>query len=300
MSSSRRNFIIRSAAMPFAVWSQSFGQNTVTRSEARSTAGRAMLAKYRTAVQTMMGRPDSDPTGWVFQWYTHAVRGNTTKAAELTRVFPSAGPQRQLANDMWNTCHAHFPGMDENFFLPWHRVFILMFERIVRKHTGDPAFALPYWNYSMRGAGHGVLPPEFRQRTSSLFRQSRASAANGGTAIDQASPGALDVTALNEPSYGPSGPRQGFNMALDFGLHGSVHVLVGNGQNMGSVPFAAGDPIFWVHHCNIDRLWESWNKTGGANPTDRAWLDKQFIFADENGVRVTARTRDFLNISALR
>ena len=27
---------------------------------------------------------------------------------------------------------------------------------------------------------------------------------------------------------------------------------------MGSVPTAAYDPIFWAHHCMIDRLWYLW------------------------------------------
>ncbi|HKO08858.1 MAG TPA: tyrosinase family protein, partial [Alphaproteobacteria bacterium] len=59
---------------------------------------------------------------------------------------------------------------------------------------------------------------------------------------------------------------QGFCATLDFGLHGNVHVWVGNNQGMASVPWAANDPIFWMHHCNIDRLWASWNKGNCKNP----------------------------------
>ena len=42
-------------------------------------------------------------------------------------------------------------------------------------------------------------------------------------------------------------------------VHGRYHVLIG-GQNghMSSVPVAAFDPIFWLHHCQIDRWFAIW------------------------------------------
>jgi tyrosinase len=64
-----------------------------------------------------------------------------------------------------------------------------------------------------------------------------------------------------------------------------MHVLIGNQTNMGSVPSAANDPIFWVHHCNIDRLWESWNRVAGhTNPT---WPNRSFPFANSQGQAVS-------------
>jgi tyrosinase len=39
-------------------------------------------------------------------------------------------------------------------------------------------------------------------------------------------------------------------------LHNDVHVWVGG--HMGQIPYAAFDPIFWAHHCMIDRLWYLW------------------------------------------
>ena len=46
------------------------------------------------------------------------------------------------------------------------------------------------------------------------------------------------------------------------------------------------DPIFWPHHANIDRVWESWNRLGHQNPTDPKWLDRKFAFPDRNSNRV--------------
>jgi tyrosinase len=51
---------------------------------------------------------------------------------------------------------------------------------------------------------------------------------------------------------------------------------------MGNVPTAGRDPVFWMHHSNIDRLWASWNRNGGKNPTD-GWTTQGFTFADANG-----------------
>ena len=39
-------------------------------------------------------------------------------------------------------------------------------------------------------------------------------------------------------------------------LHNRVHIYIGG--TMLSVPRASNDPIFFLHHCNIDRLYEEW------------------------------------------
>jgi tyrosinase len=115
---------------------------------------------------------------------------------------------------------------------------------------------------------------------------------NGGEPIDKYEPGTLDLTALKQTTYSPAGVAPGFNMDLDQTVHGMVHVLTGNSQNMGAVPWAAGDPIFWMHHCNIDRLWASWNHCGGKNPTDPSWLNQTFVFADASGNKVVTAIKD--------
>lgn len=67
--------------------------------------------------------------------------------------------------------------------------------------------------------------------------------------------------------------RQTAGSIEDF--HGSYHVFVGgfSGRNtntghMSSVPVAAFDPVFWMHHCQIDRLFAIWQ---AVNPS--RWFD---------------------------
>lgn len=305
----RRAFLGGAATIPFALWLEKYGWSQpatpFVRFDATSAQGKEMLKIYAQAVQQMRALPEGDPRGWVFQWYTHMVRGNSSKAAELARIYPTSSPQKSLATEMWDTCQSHL-GQPENFFLPWHRMYVFFFENIIRTVTGKTSFTLPYWNYSVPRTDpkHGVIPPELRMDGDpvfgSLFVCKRNPGVNSGTPIDQGQPGdPLSTSALLQCTYGPSGSQQGFCATLDFRLHGNVHVLTGNTVNMGDVPWAAYDPVFWLHHCNIDRLWASWNAAGRRNPSDSAFLNKTFVFADANGNRVVAKISDFLDIARL-
>jgi tyrosinase len=268
-----------------------------------SPNGQAMLRKYAEAVKKMMALPPSDPLSWTFQWYTHAVPTNTTKAAAINSIFgPNPSPHKSLATLMWNTCQAHFSAADEPWFLPWHRMYVCFFEDIIRAVLKDPKFTLPYWNYSVP-AGY-PLPKEFRMQNDPvwgpLFRPNRNPTTNAGQPIYVSlggSPSDLSPSpAMSQSSYLPNGAVSGFDQTLDLGLHGNVHVFVGNSAaGMGSIPWAAGDPVFWVHHCNIDRIWTSWNAAGHANPTTSAWSNKEFVFADVDGKEVKAVVREYTN-----
>ena len=49
------------------------------------------------------------------------------------------------------------------------------------------------------------------------------------------------------------------------GIHDSGHVWVGG--TMLSITTAPADPIFWMHHAEIDRLWAEWQTANpGQNP----------------------------------
>jgi tyrosinase len=275
-----RWLIVAIATVCFSVPLGNVAHAQHVRHDARSPEGKKMLKIYAKAVAKMKATKDGDPDSWVFQWYTHSVKGSTNKAAAIAATYgPGPSPFKNLAQEMWETCQAHHAGDDENNFLVWHRMYVYYFERIIRDVSGDNTFTLPYWNYSAPGAVHGVIPPEFTMKTDPLYKslyvENRNPGVNAGKPIDKSSPGALNLDSLKECFYEPSSGHQGFNMKLDFGLHGNVHVLVGDTKNMGSVPWAARDPIFWLHHCNIDRLWASWNKAGRTNPV----LSGQFTFA---------------------
>jgi tyrosinase len=304
---SRRNFLKGVGALPLALGLPRSARATelMVRHDVASEQGQQMLAIFAAAVRRMQAyRPDS-PMGWLWQWYTHFVDGNTTKSAEIDRIFGTTNTaNRRLAVDTWDTCQSH-SGEDPNNFLPWHRMFVFYLERMVRRVSGRDDFTLPYWDYTSDDpAKRGVVPAQFRMPDDPVFgplyRADRSELANSGEPIQKDQPG--DPMRIGGPmskqNYELVGSDVGFCRAINSGIHGSIHVLVGTRTGMGSVPFAGNDPLFWVHHSNIDRIWESWNRNGGINPVDAEWARKTFVFADAYG-RASAPMNDFFDCDAL-
>jgi tyrosinase len=55
-----------------------------------------------------------------------------------------------------------------------------------------------------------------------------------------------------------------FQSAIEGAVHASVHNAVGGDMATAASP---SDPLFWLHHANIDRLWVKWQKKHpGAKP----------------------------------
>lgn len=232
----------------------------------------ADLKAYRAAVAAMKARPVSDGTSWMAQANIHGA---------------VSAPSGMIAN----ACRH-----DQLFFLSWHRMYVHFFERIARKASGDPSFALPYWGYSPTGARN--LPVPFRDpalASNVLFVANPGRRASINAGADLAASVVDSGVAMAQPLFG------GFSSQINGTPHGVVHTGVGGGGLMSAFETAAQDPIFWLHHCNIDRLWERWlaGGSGHANPTtDSAWMTQPFDFYDENGARVPLRGSEIVNIAA--
>jgi tyrosinase len=104
------------------------------------------------------------------------------------------------------------------------------------------------------------------------------------------------------PGFG--GPRDGpfhfgsINGALESVPHNVIHVAIAG--FMGDPDTAALDPIFWLHHCNIDRLWEVWRNQGpGSGWRDSAWMAQTFDFHDAAGNPITFACRNLLDTTAI-
>jgi tyrosinase len=315
MPLSRRTFVKGATAIPFAIWLEETGwaQTPNIRFDCTSAGGKAMLEIYAAAVKKMKDTTaikEGDPHSWTFQWYTHAVRRDRSKASEIARIYAATPPPntawKALANEMWNTCQSHFAGMNPLNFLPWHRMVLVYFEQIIRSASGNNSFTLPYWNYTVSGALHGVIPPQFRMKGDakfgSLYMEKRFPNGNAGKSISTGfTPDPINLDAFKQCKYEPTPPAiLGFCQHIDRNLHGQVHVKTGNEENMSDVPWAAGDPVFWVHHCQIDRLWASWNARGGKNFDDPTWKSQSFVFADGTGKRVTAKIGDVLSLTQVK
>ena len=305
---SRRDFLQGLAALPLVLGlPQAADAATLRiRYDLASASGQQMLEVYADAVRAMQAMGEDNPMGWLWQWYTHFVNGTTTKSAELTRIFGTASSSpKSLATETWNTCQSH-SGQNANHFLPWHRMFVYYFERLVRQASGRSDFTLPYWDYtSTDPAKRGIVPQQFRLPDDplfgSLYRANRSSVANGGQRLDVNQPADMMGIddAMAKTSYSTVGSVTGFCRAIDSGIHGRIHTLVGTTKGMGAVPYAGNDPLFWVHHSNIDRMWTSWNRNGGTNPSTASWSYNQFVFVDAGPVRVKKALRSFFSATTL-
>lgn len=243
----------------------------------------ARIDALRRGIQVMKQRPASNPTSWAFQSNVH---GTT------------------LSNPNWNQCqHRHW------WFLAWHRAYLYYMERMLQRAANEPRLRIPYWNYTATNSRS--LPAPFRDPSSSLFVAGRSLV----SATDQLAPSAVSITtAMSRTAFIGSNAQLGFgggreNAPVQFPFenkagslevlpHNAIHVQVGG--LMANPNTSATDPIFWLHHSNIDRLWVNWLASGGgrANPTDTAFLNATFRLYNENGVLVTHRVRDFIGSTA--
>lgn len=267
---------------------------------------------YGRAVADLQARALTDPTSWRYlsavHGYQRAIDPNPTNVP-----FPANADQRQF----WNQCqHQTW------YFLPWHRAYLICFEQIIAAAVirlgGPEGWALPYWNYSDPSNNNQarLLPASFVDPTlangtpNPLYVKGR----NSSTADFQIPDADVSLQHLTygqftggsigaHPGFG--GPQTGFshgghiNGGIEDVPHNQIHDDIGG--IMGDPRTAALDPIFWLHHANIDRLWEVWWKTrGNANPTDPNWLINQtFELHDASGNVLTFIASQVLDTTQL-
>ncbi|MBR0795777.1 tyrosinase family protein [Bradyrhizobium jicamae] len=283
-----------------------------------------VLASYKTGISKMLALPPTDPRNWYRNAMVH----------------------------LFDCPHGNW------WFLVWHRAYLGWLETTLRDLSGDPDFALPYWDWTKtpsvpQAMFDGVLDPnnsgfiptfdefsaQFRPVVTTLyasFSQDQLGVLNDrgiATADDFMNllpqvffdqPSARGLTATNPdldsdtrvavslPTIrsslrttqfaGDGGPNDpaGFASAkapnhsagstkgiLESQPHDNVHGAMGGGGGAFMVQFYSPvDPIFFLHHGNLDRLWDVWTRRQTAlgrptlpqGPDLDAWSNEQFRF----------------------
>jgi len=225
--------------------------------------------KYGDAVSAMHGLPDSDGRNWINQAKVHA---DFCKHSQLS-------------------------------FLHWHRHYINFFEAICGEMIGDPDFALPYWNWSKRS---GVIPAPFYD-----VPELNVEHWNDPGVYDGQSWGPIDTVGrrglakgrglLNDPVRGGSftsakiesikgSPNADlFRSSLEGSPHNDGHVVSGATATGKTGHIGDGlsplDPIFWLHHCMVDRVWAEWQRTH-TTPDPGESYDTDFVDRKGNAAPV--------------
>jgi tyrosinase len=163
-------------------------------------------------------------------------------------------------------------------FLPWHRAYLLDLERELQ--AIDPSVSLPYWRFDQPSPNiftlefFGVSDPigtvQFGSANPLQFwRTDGVQGINRRPFFNtsQAPPG-----LLNEgQTLALSSLYAGFRV-MEGNPHGSAHVSFGG--SISSIPTAARDPLFFLLHCNVDRLWAKWQgQFGRFDPALAASFD---------------------------
>ena len=187
----------------------------------------------------------------------------------------------------------------------------------VQRLGGPSDWALPYWDYSGLDPKSLKLPAAFfatnlPDGSPNPLRVAARARGNAGEDVgtnNTVALGCLKISPFEGSGIsGAFGGPVGLNHsptrtrtagALEVAPHGSMHIAVGGW--MARFNTAALDPIFWLHHCNIDRLWEVWlrrNKTF-INPTKSDWLTREsFVFHDAAGHVVVIKAAQVLDTKA--
>ena len=171
-------------------------------------------------------------------------------------------------------------------FLPWHRQFLLQFERELQQV--NPNVTIPYWDFTVDrtpdaslwrpdflggngdpAEGFAVTDGPFRRGEWVLVFDGPDLRRNFGRLVPELPTpddvkAALDVGRYDAPPYNRLSPvdqsfrnnLEGFNHPTFFPeLHNRVHLWLGGSSE---IIYSPNDPVFWLLHANIDRLWAEW------------------------------------------
>jgi tyrosinase len=157
-------------------------------------------------------------------------------------------------------------------FLPWHRAYLLDLERQLQ--AIDPSVSMHYWRFdepapnvftrsfmgetrrSPTTASFVVLDPAnplVAWVTDAVPGILRSASFN---TLTQAAPGVPGFALLNQAQTLALGAAYAAFSGMEGTPHGAAHVSF-NGW-ISSIPTAPKDPLFFMLHANVDRLWALW------------------------------------------
>jgi len=152
-------------------------------------------------------------------------------------------------------------------FLPWHRAYLLDLERELQNI--DPSVSLPYWRFDQPAPN--LFTPEFFGVSDQLgtvtfsatnplqfWTTDGVQGINRRPFFSTATEPAGVATDAETLALGNS--YAAFRM-MESNPHASAHVSFGG--SISSVSMAARDPLFFLLHCNVDRLWAKWQRLNG-------------------------------------
>jgi tyrosinase len=163
-------------------------------------------------------------------------------------------------------------------FLHWHRAYILDLERDLQ--AIDSSVSLPYWRFDQPapniftldffGVSNALGTVQFSSTNPLQFWKT-----DGVQGINRRpffSTAAAPPGLRTEAQTLALGTQYPAFRTLEGNPHGLAHTSFGG--SISSIPTAAKDPLFFLLHCNVDRLWAKWQRQNGRfDPAQAASYD---------------------------
>lgn len=194
----------------------------------------------------------------------HGVKATAPAYRAFVHVHVEAMSMTHMA--AWGVHYMGGPISNGRNFLVWHRRYLRQME--LRLQRESPGVTLPYWDWVNDRSLPSALSPQTLLGSWSVTRSW-----NPATL-----PTAADIAAvMAHPDFST------FQMSLE-SLHDRVHVAVGGNMDTSASP---SDPVFFLHHANIDRLWWQWQQ---AHPNAKpANLTETLLPKPIEGVKVSTQ-----------
>lgn len=318
----RRRFMATTAATgaalattPSASWAC---HEMVTRKSLQGANVMDDLERYKSAVGAMLALPPDDPRNWYRNAFTHLLdcpHGNwwflvwhRGYLAWFERICREVAGEPEFALPFWDwTEETKIPdGFWDDVLDPNANAYAADLQTFRDNFRGPME---DYWNsftpaQQQQQATRGFTNfnffwsiaeqqffPNGRTRTRTQadpdLSASATAAVAGNVIIDLLAPAEF-VTSLGSPAFESVQAGNHHQSPSDYSiLEGQPHNLVHGsiGGYMGRF-LSPSDPIFFMHHCNIDRLWDVWTRKqqalglpiGPQGTLETAYRAEEFLF----------------------
>lgn len=172
----------------------------------------------------------------------------------------------------WTNVHVNYCPHKQPYFLAWHRGYLYYLERQIKLVSGDSTFTLPYWDWF----ANPNIPSEFTDNASGNPLYCPRLNTNVYSALD------LSPFAATTVNF-QRGTANSFEEKFETAPHNPVHNIIGISMATMQSP---RDPIFYLHHANVDRLWHAWSLPDGRTmpvPSNPYWAG---TFTYANGLTI--------------
>lgn len=198
-------------------------------------------------------------------------------------------------------------------FWPWHRAYLLDLERELQNI--DPSVALPYWRFNevatnlftreFLGESDVTTQPPIQVAAPARFSPSNPLglwSVDGRSGIfrqpsfrpaTQRPHGASPTGQLRSEAVvtGFTGTYGSLRPQFEQNPHGSAHISFSGDVMLPAT--APRDPLFFLLHCNVDRLWATWQwLQRRGDPTDSTAYRFQGAFGQSGSTRIGHNRED--------